>query len=151
MKKQKSANKFTRIICALLAACMLCCVPAFPSEAAVVENGIDVSKYQGAIDWQAVAQSGVSFAFIKVGSTKSGIDPYFSYNMLAAQQAGIKTGVYIYSYAKSVEEAAVEAQFVLSAIQDFQVSYPVVWDVEDNVQKSLSPKRFLSWQIHSVP
>ena len=140
MKKQGSANKITRIICALLAACMLCCAPAFPSEAAAIEKGIDVSKYQGAINWQAVAQSGVSFAFIKVGSMKSGIDPYFNYNMLAAQQAGIKTGVYIYSYAKSVEEAAAEAQFVLNAIQNVQVSYPVVWDVEDNVQKSLSPE-----------
>ncbi len=140
MRKQKSANKFTRIICTLLAVCLLCCAPAFPAKAAVVENGIDVSKYQGAIDWQAVAQSGISFAFIKVGSTKSGIDPYFNYNMLAAQQAGIKTGVYIYSYAKSVEEAVVEAQFVLNAIQNVQVSYPVVWDVEDNVQKSLSPE-----------
>jgi len=140
MKKQGSANKITRIICALLAACMLCCAPAFPSEAAAIEKGIDVSKYQGAINWQAVAQSGVSFAFIKVGSMKSGIDPYFNYNMLAAQQAGIKTGVYIYSYAKSVEEAAAEAQFVLNAIQNVQVSYPVVWDVEDNVHKSLSPE-----------
>ena len=111
MKKQKSANKLTRIICTLLAACMLCCVPTFSSEAAAAAQGIDVSKYQGAINWQAVAQSGVSFAFIKVGSSKSGIDPYFNYNMLAAQQAGIKTGVYIYSYAKSVEEAAAEAQF----------------------------------------
>lgn len=91
MKKQGSANKITRIIYALLAACMLCCAPAFPSEAAAIEKGIDVSKYQGAINWQAVAQSGVSFAFIKVGSMKSGIDPYFNYNMLAAQQAGIKT------------------------------------------------------------
>ncbi len=46
--------------------------------------------------------------------------------MLAAQQAGIKTGVYIYSYAQNVQEAALEAQFVLNAIQNVQVSYPVV-------------------------
>ena len=79
-------------------------------------------------------------AFIRVGSTLKGIDEYFYYNMLAAQQAGIKTGVYIYSYATNVQEAALEAQFVLNAIQNVQVSYPVVWDVEDNVQKSLSPE-----------
>ena len=76
-----------------------------------------------------MAQSGVTFAFIRVGSTKKGIDEYFYYNMLAAQQAGIKTGVYIYSYATNVQEAAIEAQFVLDAIQNVQVSYPVVWDV----------------------
>nr|MDE7476405.1 hypothetical protein [Lachnospiraceae bacterium] len=140
MRKLKSANKFTRIICTLLAVCMLCSVPTFQSEAAAGERGIDVAKYQGTINWAAVAQSGVTFAFIKVGSTKSGIDPYFYYNMLAAQQAGIKTGVYIYSYATNVEQAAVEAQFVLNAIQNVQVSFPVVWDVEDNVHKTLSPE-----------
>ena len=138
MKNLRSANGFTRFICALLAVCMLWGIPAVPSEAAVGEQGIDVSKWQGPIDWQAVAQSGVSFAFIRVGSTKKGIDEYFYPNMIAAQQAGIKTGVYIYSYAASVEEAALEAQFVLNAIQNVQVSFPEVWDVEDKVQKSLS-------------
>lgn len=140
MKTKKSARKFTRILCMLLAVCMLSGIPSFQTEAAPVANGIDVSKWQGAINWQAVAQSGVSFAFIRVGNTKKGIDEYFYYNMLAAQQAGIKTGVYIYSYATSVEEAALEAQFVLNAIQNVQVSFPVVWDVEDDVQKKLSPE-----------
>ena len=133
-------KKVTRFLCTLLAVCMLCSVPTMTSEAAVVERGIDVSKWQGPINWQAVAQSGVTFAFIRVGNTLKGIDEYFYYNMLAAQQAGIKTGVYIYSYAKNVQEAALEAQFVLNAIQNVQVSYPVVWDVEDNVHKSLSPE-----------
>ena len=85
----KSANKFTRIVCIILAICMLSAIPAVKTEAAVVEKGIDVSKWQGPINWQAVAQSGVSFAFIRVGNTKKGIDEYFYYNMLAAQQAGI--------------------------------------------------------------
>ena len=133
-------KKMTRFLCTLLAVCMLCGIPSMTSEAAVVERGIDVSKWQGPINWQAVAQSGVTFAFIRVGNTLKGIDEYFYYNMLAAQQAGIKTGVYIYSYAKNVQEAAMEAQFVLNAIQNVQVSYPVVWDVEDNVHKSLSPE-----------
>lgn len=140
MKKQKSAGRVTRVICTLLAVCMLCAVPSFQTDAAAVERGIDVSKWQGPINWQAVAQSGVSFAFIRVGSTLKGIDEYFYYNMMAAQQAGIKTGVYIYSYATNIQEAALEAQFVLNAIQNVQVSYPVVWDVEDNVHKSLSPE-----------
>jgi len=140
MRKQKLMNKVTRILCILIAICILSSVPTFMTKAAVVETGIDVSKWQGAINWQEVAQSGVKFAFIRVGSTKKGIDEYFYYNMLAAQQAGIKTGVYIYSYATNVQEAAIEAQFVLDAIQNVQVSYPVVWDVEDNVHKTLSPE-----------
>ena len=140
MRKQRLMNKVTRILCILIAICILSSVPTFMTKAAVVETGIDVSKWQGAINWQEVAQSGVKFAFIRVGSTKKGIDEYFYYNMLAAQQAGIKTGVYIYSYATNVQEAAIEAQFVLDAIQNVQVSYPVVWDVEDNVHKTLSPE-----------
>ena len=106
--------------------------------AAPVEHGIDVSKWQGNIDWASVVQNNVSFAFIRVGTTKKGIDPTFYYNMLAAQMYGIKTGVYIYSYATSVEEAALEAQFVLSAVKDLKVSYPIVWDIEDDVQAGLS-------------
>ncbi len=130
----------TKILCLLLAVGVLSGIPAVQSEAAVGDRGVDVSKWQGPINWTAVAQSGVSFAFIKAGSLKSGIDDYFYYNMAAAQAAGLKTGVYIYSYATNVEEAALEAQFVLNAIQNIQVSYPVVWDVEDKVQKQLSPE-----------
>ncbi len=138
---KKSATKVTRIICMLLTIGLLSSIPTFQTEAAVIENGIDVSKWQGTIDWQAVAQSGVSFVFIRVGNTKYGIDKDFYYNMLAAQQVGIKTGVYIYSYATTVEEAALEAQFVLDAIKDIPVSYPVVWDVEDDkAHKNLPPE-----------
>lgn len=139
MNLKTMVRECTRFICLLLAVCMLSGVPAVKADAAVGDQGIDVSKWQGAVNWAAVAQSGVKFAFIKVGSLKSGIDEYFYYNMMAAQAVGIKTGVYIYSYARSVEEAALEAQFVLNAIQNVQVSYPVVWDVEDDTQENLSP------------
>lgn len=61
--------------------------------AGVIGKGIDVSKYQGAINWSAVAADGYSFAFIKVGSAKSGLDPYFAANMVGANAAGLKTGV----------------------------------------------------------
>lgn len=131
----------TRLLCVLLAAIMLSGTPVFEAKAEIVEHGIDVSKWQGTIDWQAVAQSGVTFAFIRLGSTKYGVDEYFYYNMLAAQQANIKTGVYVFSYATSVEEAAAEAYFALDVLKDMTVSYPVVWDIEDNnLNKNLSPE-----------
>lgn len=108
------------------------------AQAAVGEQGIDVSKWQGVINWAEVAKSNISFAFVRVGSLKNGLDETFYYNMLSAQAVGIKTGVYIYSYATTVEEAALEAQFVLNAVQNLQVSFPIVWDVEDSVQSKLS-------------
>ena len=58
--------------------------------AGVVAKGIDVSMYQEAINWSAVASEGYSFAFIRVGSAKSGLDPYFAQNMVGAAAAGLK-------------------------------------------------------------
>ena len=109
--------------------------------AGAIAKGIDVSKYQGAINWSAVAAEGYSFAFIKVGSAKSGLDPYFAANMVGANAAGLKTGVYLYSYATTVEAAMAEAQFTLAAIAPFTVSMPVVFDLEDAVHKTMTPEQ----------
>ena len=74
-------------------------------------RGIDVSKYQGEIDWEKVAASGVQFAFIRVGwagyegGIDEGADPYFDKNMKGAIAAGIPVGAYVYSYCKSADAA----------------------------------------------
>ncbi|MCR5416659.1 MAG: hypothetical protein K6E79_07680 [Pseudobutyrivibrio sp.] len=122
-----------------LAAFALAVVMTFsaPLTVSAGNQGIDVSKYQGAINWAAVAQSGVSYAFIKVGSTKSGVDPYFATNVRNAQAAGVRTGVYIYSYATSVEAAAQEAALVLQWIEGYNINYPIAFDMEDACQKGL--------------
>ena len=128
-----------RFMCMILVLSFSVFVPQVQAEAAApIAKGIDVSKYQGAINWPAVAASGVTFAFIKVGSAKSGVDPMFIQNMIGAQSVGIKTGVYIYSYALNVEQAAAEAQFVLACIANLPVNMPVVYDIEDSTQKGLS-------------
>ena len=64
---------YTRVLCMILSIALVSAIPAAQTEAAVVAQGIDVSKWQGVINWAAVAQSGVSFAFIRVGNTKKGI------------------------------------------------------------------------------
>lgn len=106
-----------------------------------IGNGIDVSSWQEDIDWNAVAASGVQFAFIRVGSMKNGLDVKFNQNMTQANAAGIKTGVYIYSYATNAQQAAEEAAFVLAAIQNHTVSMPVVIDIESEVQKALTKEQ----------
>lgn len=126
------------LLWAVTLACTVVASVPIQSNAAAVAQGIDVSKWQRAINWNAVAQNNVSFAFIRVGSLKTGLDEYFYRNMQGAKAAGIKTGVYIYSYATSVEQAAQEAVFVLEAIKNLEVSYPIVWDIEDDVQQHLS-------------
>jgi len=103
-----------------------------------IATGIDVSKYNGAVNWGQVAASGVRYAFIRVGNPQTGLDPQFSANMRNAAAAGIRTGVYYYSHATTVEAATLEAMQTLNWIKDYSVNYPVVYDVEAGGQRSLS-------------
>ncbi|MCR5421450.1 MAG: hypothetical protein K6E98_10610 [Lachnospiraceae bacterium] len=100
--------------------------------------GIDVSFHQGAIDWAAVKQSGVQFAFIRAGSFKSGTDAYFHQNMKGALANGIPVGMYVYSYATTTEMAASEALFAVSLAKDYPVSYPIAYDIEDSYHKNMT-------------
>lgn len=112
---------------------------ASPVQAQAAAKGIDVSKYQGLIDWNAVKNAGYTFAFVKIGSAKSGLDPYFAANMAGAAAAGLKVGGYIYSYATTMEGAIAEAQFAIAALEPYSVSLPVVYDLEDGVHKDMRP------------
>lgn len=103
--------------------------------------GVDVSRHQGDIDWQKVADAGIEFAFIRVGGrfAESGEfydDANFVQNITGAQAAGIKVGVYFYSTAVSPEEAVEEAEFVLERIRPYSLEYPVVFDWEILSQNS---------------
>lgn len=106
-----------------------------------IARGIDVSKHNLAIDWSQVPSSGVSFVFVKAGSTNSGVDPYFDANMQGANAAGLRTGVYLYSYATTVEQAQNEANLLMQWISNYTVSYPVVYDIEDACHKNMSQEQ----------
>lgn len=102
-------------------------------------RGIDVSQWQGVIDWNAVAADDIQF--VMLGTRYSGdVDPYFDANAKNAAAAGLDVGVYIYSYATSIEMAEEEADFVLNLIKDYKISYPVAFDLEANVQSSMTPQ-----------
>lgn len=101
-------------------------------------KGIDVSAWQGKIDWQAVKNDGIQFAFVRIGHGEHVLDTYYSQNMKGAQEAGIPVGVYMYSTAKNEAEAIADAQFVIRNMEGYLVSYPVVIDLEDKSQDSLS-------------
>ena len=101
----------------------------------VTTYGIDVSKYQGEIDWKKVASDNVKFAIIRVGyrTDKSGEikkDPYAEYNLYNASKAGIQVGVYFFSTAINEEEAKEEAVWVCDLIKDYPITYPVVYNLE---------------------
>ncbi|MBR3539167.1 MAG: hypothetical protein IKN79_08845 [Eubacterium sp.] len=97
--------------------------------------GIDVSAWNGDIDWEKVAADGVDFAIVRVGGRfimSTGIydDSKAEENILGAAAAGIPVGVYFYTGATTVEEAIEEADFVLEKIRGLPVDLPVVMDTE---------------------
>lgn len=101
-------------------------------------KGIDVSAWQGSIDWQAVKDDGIQFAFIRVGHGTHELDTYYKDNMKQANEVNLPVGVYYYSTAQTEEAAVADAQFVIKNITGYKVSYPVVIDLEDSSQTSLS-------------
>lgn len=101
----------------------------------ISQKGIDVSRYQETIDWSRVANDGVDFAIIRAGfrgSSEGGliVDTYFEANMEGALENGIDVGVYFFTQALNEEEAIEEAEFVLELIDGYDITYPVVIDVE---------------------
>ena len=97
-------------------------------------NGIDVSKHNGAIDWQSVKASGkVDFAILRAGYGKSisQKDIQFERNYAGAKAVGIPVGSYWYSYAITPAEAEAEARAFLQAIAGKQFEFPVYFDIEE--------------------
>lgn len=109
----------------------------FGSDGAVgmTRKGIDVSKYQGNIDWNQVKADGVEFAIIRVGYRGYGSgalveDSKFKQNIQGATAAGIKVGLYFYSQAINEQEAVDEAAMVLALCKGYTISYPIFFDTE---------------------
>lgn len=97
--------------------------------------GVDVSEFQGEIDWEQVKAAGIEFAFIRIGYRTYGggvitYDSSFARNLEAANAAGIKVGAYFFSQATNAEEAIEEADAVIDAIAPYNITYPVVFDWE---------------------
>lgn len=107
-------------------------------------KGIDVSKWNGNINWEKVKNAGIDFAIIREGYGKKDpkqIDKQFKNNINGAKSVGIYTGVYHYSYADSVDDAINEAQFCLENVQGLKLEYPIVIDIEDKEQLKLNNRQ----------
>lgn len=97
--------------------------------------GVDVSEFQGEIDWETVKASGIDFAIIRAGfrgyeSGRLVEDTMFHQNMEGAAAAGLDVGIYFYSQAITPEEAAEEAAFTMELAKGYDLTYPVVYDWE---------------------
>ena len=100
-------------------------------------KGIDVSAWQGQIDWLTVAKYGMGFAILRITEAGNVIDSTFERNYQGCIQNNIPVGVYKYSYASSIAEIQREAQKVVSVLNNRKIQLPVWLDLEYNNQRSL--------------
>ena len=100
-------------------------------------KGIDVSAWQGQIDWKTVAAYGMDFAILRITEAGNVIDEHFERNYTECQKYNIPTGVYKYSYAMTIAEIQSEARKVVSVLNGRKLQYPVWLDLEYNNQRSL--------------
>lgn len=98
--------------------------------------GLDVSKWQGDINFQQVKDAGVEFVFIRIGTQKGiggeyVIDPKFEQNIKGFQSVGIPVGVYFYTYADSNKASLADAKWVIENLKPYKIELPVVFDWEN--------------------
>ncbi|MEE8815300.1 MAG: GH25 family lysozyme [Lachnospiraceae bacterium] len=136
-------HTLTGALTAVLSAALLCLavlgtgINAKAAQLATPLEGVDISSYNGNIDFATLRASGISFVMVRVGNTKYGIDSKAVENINAANAAGLRVGAYCYTYAKSAAEAAADAELTLSVINGLPVSFPVAIDIEDKSQQNL--------------
>ena len=121
--------------------------------------GVDVSHYQsdhGAIDWKKVKDSGITFAIIKCGGRSIGTDgklykdPAFEQNIVGALANGIQVGIYFFSQAKTTSEASAEADYCLSLIQKYKITYPVAFDWESGKNYRVNKVKISNQQLTNI-
>lgn len=101
-----------------------------------VKFGIDISEWQGVLDFEKLKNAGVEFAFVRVGSKKGiggdfFLDSKFDRNMAGFNEVGIPVGSYFYSYARNEDEAKEEAEWLVQYLKKYKVDLPVAFDFED--------------------
>ena len=97
--------------------------------------GLDISKWQGDVDFDALKKAGVEFVMLRVGTTqgingKYVLDPKFVQNITNANRVGIDVGIYFYSYANSIKSAKADAEWVLKQLKGYDISLPIAFDWE---------------------
>lgn len=101
-------------------------------EDAAAVKGIDVSGYNGTVDYEAVKKQGYTYVMMRAGAGKETVDSCFALNYGNAGSAGLKRGAYYYSYATTVKEAEAEAKKCLSILDNRNLECPVAYDIEED-------------------
>lgn len=111
---------------------------AYVESPGELARGIDVSKWNGELNWADIKAAGIDFVIIRAG-TSLGKDPKFEENYAGAKAAGLDVGCYFYTYALSVESSLDDSDLMLEWIKDKKFEYPIYFDIEDSSQEALAP------------
>ncbi|NLH63113.1 MAG: lysozyme [Erysipelotrichaceae bacterium] len=111
---------------------------SYEDENYTSQQGVDVSVHQGTIDWKKVAGAGIEFAFIRTAYRGYGTgdfysDDQFEANMKGANENGIDAGIYVFSQAITVAEAAEEADYAIQSAKNYKIDLPIVFDMEGSI------------------
>lgn len=101
-------------------------------------KGIDVSRWNGKINWKTVADYGMGFAILRITEKGNIVDSTFEYNYKECVQNRIPVGVYKYSYATSLSQIKEEANIVINTLNKRKLEYPIFLDLEDKCQENIS-------------
>lgn len=104
----------------------------------VLTMGIDMSQWQGNVDWEKIKDSGVDFVMLRLGYGKGRygskhctMDSKFQSYVKGAKKVGLPIGIYFYSYAKNPKQALAEAEYTIEHLEGVDVAFPVAYDIED--------------------
>ena len=116
---------------------------------AAYKKGIDVSQWQGTIDWDKVKAAGIEFAMIRAGWGQNKIDTQFVRNISECNRVGIPCGIYWFSYAYTEAMAVREAEYALAAVEPYKLEYPIAFDWEGDscnyaVKNGVKPTKALA-------
>ena len=103
---------------------------AYVETSEILAYGMDVSKWNGSVDWQKIKESGIDFVIIKAGSTLDK-DPLFEEHYAGARAAGLDIGAYYYTYATTTEEIRADARAFMSMVEGKTFEYPLYLDIEE--------------------
>ncbi|MCL2036157.1 MAG: glycoside hydrolase family 25 protein [Oscillospiraceae bacterium] len=114
---------------------------AIELEPAAIIHGIDISRWNGDINWEEVGRTNIEFAMIRIGfgafvdsngvHHKTDMDRRFREYIAGAQENGIEVGVYFYSYAQTLDQIIDEAYHLLNMLDEFKITYPIALDMEE--------------------
>lgn len=131
--KEKIVFFLSVLFCLLAIPAEVFALPADPGER---QEGIDVSQWQGNIDFEQVASSGIRAVYIRSSMGSSYVDPYFEQNYQRAKEAGLQTGFYHYVTARTVSQARYQAQFFVNTVKNKEFECRLAMDFEDLIDLS---------------